>query len=98
VIVGSDQESSPQPGHEEIRVRRHLHASGLRFRLHQKNLPGTPDIVLKSRRTAIFANGCFWHQHADWREMFEKIFSELLDETIRFRIAPALPGHHPDTP
>ncbi|MEE1655690.1 very short patch repair endonuclease [Microvirga sp. CF3062] len=47
----------------EIRVRRLLHAMGYRFRLYRKDLPGRPDIVLPSRRKAIFVHGCFWHAH-----------------------------------
>lgn len=47
----------------ELVVRRLLHALGYRFRLHRKDLPGTPDIVLVSRRKAIFVHGCFWHGH-----------------------------------
>jgi DNA mismatch endonuclease (patch repair protein) len=47
----------------ELLVRRALHAGGLRFRLHQRNLPGTPDIVLPRSKTVVFVNGCFWHQH-----------------------------------
>lgn len=47
----------------EIRVRKALHKLGLRFRLHDKRLPGRPDIVLPSRRLAIYVHGCFWHQH-----------------------------------
>nr|WP_264306194.1 very short patch repair endonuclease [Rhizorhabdus wittichii] len=47
----------------ELRVRRLLHRNGLRFRLHRRDMPGTPDIVLPSRRTAIFVHGCFWHRH-----------------------------------
>lgn len=47
----------------EITVRRMLHAMGYRFRLHRRNLPGTPDIVFPSRRKAIQVHGCFWHQH-----------------------------------
>jgi DNA mismatch endonuclease (patch repair protein) len=47
----------------ELRLRSLLHAAGYRFRLHRGDLPGTPDIVLPSRRTAIFVNGCFWHGH-----------------------------------
>lgn len=47
----------------EMAVRKALFANGLRFRLHDKNLPGKPDIVLKKRRTAIFVHGCFWHGH-----------------------------------
>lgn len=47
----------------EIRVRAALHALGYRFRLHRRDLPGTPDIVLPKYRTAIFVHGCFWHSH-----------------------------------
>lgn len=47
----------------EMRVRRFLHAHGLRFRLHRKDLPGRPDIVLPSRRIVVFVHGCFWHRH-----------------------------------
>lgn len=47
----------------EMIVRRALHAVGLRFRLHYGHLPGKPDIVLPSRRIAIFVHGCFWHRH-----------------------------------
>lgn len=47
----------------EIRVRKVLHGMGARFRLHRKDLPGTPDIVLPSRRIALFVHGCFWHSH-----------------------------------
>jgi DNA mismatch endonuclease (patch repair protein) len=47
----------------ELIVRRALHRAGLRFRLHDKRLPGKPDIVLPSRKTAIFVHGCFWHRH-----------------------------------
>lgn len=47
----------------EIRVRKALHRLGARFRLHRKDLPGTPDIVLPSRRIAVFVHGCFWHAH-----------------------------------
>jgi DNA mismatch endonuclease (patch repair protein) len=45
----------------EITVRKYLHARGLRFRLHQKDLPGRPDIVFVSRRVCVFVHGCFWH-------------------------------------
>ena len=47
----------------EIAVRSMLHRSGYRFRLHVKNLPGKPDIVLPKYNTVIFVNGCFWHRH-----------------------------------
>ncbi|NOT86043.1 MAG: DNA mismatch endonuclease Vsr [Methylococcaceae bacterium] len=44
-------------------VRSALHEQGFRFRLHPKQLPGTPDLVLRKYKTVIFINGCFWHQH-----------------------------------
>lgn len=47
----------------EIAVRRLLHGIGYRFRLHRRDLAGTPDIVLPKRKTAIFVHGCFWHGH-----------------------------------
>ena len=47
----------------ELYVRTFLHKRGYRFRLHQKNLPGNPDIVLKKHKVVINVNGCFWHQH-----------------------------------
>lgn len=47
----------------EMTVRRYLHGLGLRFRLHDRSLPGQPDLVLKSRRVAVFVHGCFWHAH-----------------------------------
>jgi DNA mismatch endonuclease (patch repair protein) len=49
----------------EIKVRRFLHAAGLRYRLHAADLPGKPDLVFPSRRIALFVHGCFWHRHDD---------------------------------
>lgn len=51
----------------ELRVRRYLHAAGLRFRLHDRGLPGSPDIVFSRRRLALFVHGCFWHRHPGCR-------------------------------
>lgn len=51
----------------EMLVRRFLHANGFRYRLHVKNLPGKPDIVLPKYKTVIFINGCFWHGHEGCR-------------------------------
>ena len=51
----------------EMIVRQELHALGLRFRLHRRDLPGSPDIVLPRLRTVIFVHGCFWHRHYDCR-------------------------------
>jgi DNA mismatch endonuclease (patch repair protein) len=47
----------------ERTVRRWLHAQGFRFRIHDRQLPGVPDIVLPKYRTAIEVRGCFWHHH-----------------------------------
>jgi len=49
----------------ELIVRRALHRMGYRFRLHRRDLPGTPDIVLAGRRAIIEVRGCFWHRHPD---------------------------------
>lgn len=59
-IMKSVRQKNTKP---EMVVRRTLHALGLRFRLHRKDLPGTPDIVLPRFRTAVFVHGCFWHRH-----------------------------------
>ncbi|MFC1991669.1 very short patch repair endonuclease [Chloroflexota bacterium] len=47
----------------EMRVRSMTHRLGYRFRLHRKDLPGSPDLVFPSRRVALFVHGCFWHGH-----------------------------------
>lgn len=52
----------------EIMLRKVLFALGYRYRIHNKVLPGKPDIVLPKYKTAIFVHGCFWHYHADCRE------------------------------
>lgn len=75
----------PRDTRPEIAVRRVAHRLGLRFRLHRKDLPGSPDIVLPKYRTAIFVHGCFWHRHSGcsnctmpktrpdfWREKFAR--------------------------
>ena len=51
----------------EMTVRKFLHSQGFRFRLHRKDLPGTPDIVLPKHKTVIFVHGCFWHRHSNCR-------------------------------
>ena len=69
----------------EMAVRRAAHALGLRYRLHRRDLPGTPDLVFARFRTVVFIHGCFWHRHVGckhasfpkrraefWREKFEK--------------------------
>jgi len=47
----------------ELLIRKSLHRRGFRYRLHDKNLPGKPDIVLPKYQAVIFVHGCFWHQH-----------------------------------
>ncbi|MFC7498466.1 very short patch repair endonuclease [Enterovirga sp. GCM10030262] len=47
----------------EVLLRSALHARGLRFRLHRRQLPGKPDVVLPRHRVAVFVHGCFWHRH-----------------------------------
>jgi DNA mismatch endonuclease (patch repair protein) len=62
----------------ELRVRAALHALGYRFRLHRKDLPGKPDIVLPKHHTAIFVHGCFWHSHdCRWGKVIPKTRAEF---------------------
>ncbi len=61
----------------EMEVRRALHAAGFRFRLHRRDLPGAPDVVLPGLRVAIFVHGCFWHMHKGCR--YSKIPSTRTD-------------------
>lgn len=69
----------------EMVVRRLLHSMNYRYRLHQSDLPGRPDIVFSGRRKVVFVHGCFWHRHPGcskatrpkkranfWTEKFEK--------------------------
>lgn len=49
----------------ELAVRRIVHGMGFRYRLHDKQLPGSPDLVFRGRRKVIFVHGCFWHRHPD---------------------------------
>jgi DNA mismatch endonuclease (patch repair protein) len=48
----------------ELVVRRLVHGMGYRYRLHERTLPGTPDLAFRSRRKVIFVHGCFWHRHS----------------------------------
>jgi len=62
----------------EISVRRVLHRLGYRYRLHRKDLPGRPDIVLPKLRTVIFVHGCFWHSHpCRWGSVVPKTRAEF---------------------
>lgn len=51
----------------ELVVRKLAHALGYRFRLHRRDLPGSPDLVFPGRRKVIFVHGCFWHRHPGCR-------------------------------
>ena len=51
----------------ELVVRKALHSRGFRYRLHAKDLPGSPDLVFPKRRAVIFVHGCFWHRHPNCR-------------------------------
>lgn len=63
-IMRSIRKTDTRP---ELVVRRLAHALGFRFRLHRRDLPGSPDIVFPRLRKVIFVHGCFWHQHRDCR-------------------------------
>jgi DNA mismatch endonuclease, patch repair protein len=51
----------------EIAVRKLVHSMGYRYRLHRKDLPGTPDLVFPARNKIVFVHGCFWHRHPGCR-------------------------------
>lgn len=51
----------------ELVVRRAAHAMGYRFRLHRRDLPGSPDLVFRAKRAVVFVHGCFWHRHPGCR-------------------------------
>jgi DNA mismatch endonuclease (patch repair protein) len=88
-IMGAVRTENTGP---ELSVRRFLHRRGFRYRLHDKRLPGTPDIVLPSYKTAIFVHGCFWHRHAGCKKAttpksnsayWEKKFRENIERDDR---------------
>ena len=49
----------------EMKVRRLVHAMGYRYRLHRRDLPGTPDLVFPARKKVLYVHGCYWHRHPD---------------------------------
>lgn len=71
----------------ELIVRRGLHRRGFRFRLHEKALPGRPDLVLPKYRTAVFVHGCFWHGHEcelfKWPKTREAFWRTKIDANRR---------------
>jgi DNA mismatch endonuclease (patch repair protein) len=66
-MMGNIKSRDTQP---ELALRRALHARGFRFRLHRKDLPGSPDIVLPRFKVAIFVHGCFWHRHTGCKKAY----------------------------
>lgn len=72
----------------EIIVRSMLHRMGYRFRLHRKDLPGKPDIVLPKYSTVIFVHGCFWHRHKGCKYAYTpksriKFWKDKFAETVK---------------
>jgi len=72
----------------ELLLRSLLHRQKFRFRLHDRRLPGKPDIVLSRYRTAIFVNGCFWHRHENCKYAYtpksrRKFWLKKFDETVQ---------------
>ncbi len=71
----------------ELKVRSVLHRLGYRFRLHRKDLPGTPDIVLPRYQTVIMVHGCFWHRHTKCKYAYtpksrKKFWANKFSETV----------------
>lgn len=70
----------------EMQLRSALHRRGFRFRLHERALPGRPDIVFPKFRAAVFVNGCFWHGHAchlfRWPATREQFWREKISATV----------------
>ena len=78
----------------EVRVRSLMHRAGYRYRLHARDLPGSPDIVMPRYRTVVFVNGCFWHRHPGCRRastpktntaFWERKFASNVDRDGRVR-------------
>ena len=72
----------------ELIVRRLLHGLGYRYRLHRKDIPGTPDICFIGRKKAIFVHGCFWHRHEGChRTTTPKTRTSFWEEKFRVNVA-----------
>ncbi|WP_340162438.1 MULTISPECIES: very short patch repair endonuclease [Halomonadaceae] len=80
----------------EMLVRRYLHSCGYRFRLHRKDLPGKPDLVMPKYQLVIFVHGCFWHRHENCRysttpsnrsEFWQEKFAKNVERDSRNREA-----------
>lgn len=83
-VMQANKSNNTKP---EVALRKKLHAHGLRFRLHNKKLPGCPDITLPKYKTVIMVNGCFWHQHtncprAHWPQSRQEYWEPKLKRNI----------------
>lgn len=67
----------------EMLLRRGLHSRGFRFRLHRRDLPGTPDLVFVALRAVIFVHGCFWHGHGCRKSMLPTTRTEFWSSKIQ---------------
>ncbi|WP_028465650.1 very short patch repair endonuclease [Nisaea denitrificans] len=85
----------------ELQLRSLLHRAGFRFRLHARELPGRPDIILPKYRAAIFVHGCFWHRHSGCRnatmpstrpEFWQAKFDSNVSRDERNRVALQVAG------
>ena len=94
-IMSNVKSSDTKP---ELIVRKFLFANGFRFRLHDKNLPGKPDIKLTKYKTLVFIHGCFWHGHENcsiyvmpktnkkfWYEKIDKNISRDKKRVVKLR-------------
>ncbi|TXH02461.1 MAG: DNA mismatch endonuclease Vsr [Rhodocyclaceae bacterium] len=70
----------------ELTIRRAMHAAGLRYRLHVKDLPGKPDLVFPRYCAVVFVNGCFWHRHDchlfKWPKTREEFWHEKIGRNV----------------
>jgi DNA mismatch endonuclease (patch repair protein) len=71
----------------ELRIRRGLHAKGLRFRLHRKTLPGKPDLIFPRYQAVVFVHGCFWHGHGCHLSKMPATRSEFWRKKIEGNVA-----------
>ena len=67
----------------ELTIRSALHRTGLRYRLHVKELPGTPDLVFPKFRAVVFVHGCYWHSHGCYKSTVPKTNREFWKEKFR---------------
>ena len=67
----------------EILLRSTLHKAGLRYRLHDKTLPGSPDLVFSRFNSVIFVHGCYWHSHGCYRSTIPKSRREFWEKKFR---------------